>query len=123
MSESNNKRVLVVEDNADLRLYISLVLKRENYEVLQANSGIDALELLETSECPDLILVDLSMPHMSGMEFLTKIKIHPKCPNTKTVIVSGWDDLELRAKEAGAHGYVKKPMNLDSLITEVRRHI
>lgn len=121
--ELNGKSVLLIEDDSELRFLMAKILQKEKYNVIEASNGHHAMQLLESSGCPDLILLDLMMPQMDGAEFLVQIKNHPKCAASITVIVSGHDDIELRAKKAGANGYVRKPIDLNTLIMEVNRHL
>ena len=95
----------------------------ENFKVLQASNGLEALAVLEVEPCPDLILMDLSMPNMDGAEFIRKLKTHPKCSNVKVIVISGWDDLAERAKTLGADGHLRKPVDLIKLQREVQRMI
>lgn len=94
----------------------------ENYSVHEASNGHEAFEKMENTLCPDLILLDLSMPQMDGAEFIERLREHPTCSKTKVVIVSGWDNLSARAKDLGAAGSIRKPVDLLDLYKEVGRH-
>jgi CheY-like chemotaxis protein len=121
MTES--KTILVVEDNPDFRRVFSKALELEHYDVLEAADGTEAFDLLKNSACPDLILLDLSMPNMNGAEFLKRLRDTPKCSKAKVVVLSGWDNLAVRARDLGADGYIPKPVDLGGLYEEVRRHL
>jgi CheY-like chemotaxis protein len=115
--------ILVIEDSAESRTLVQIALKDENYEVVTAASGIEALDLLSGGICPDLILLDLSLPNMSGEEFMIELRKHAHCSHAKVIVVSGWDDINQRAREVGATGYLRKPFDLRILAREVRRHL
>jgi len=115
--------ILVVEDETSINEVYQLVLSRAGYEVRAAFDGQEALELLESIE-PDIILLDLRMPKVDGLEFLRKydLKQHPE---VKVVILSNYD-AEKDIKEAhklGASRYVLKawssPKELELLIKKV----
>ncbi len=115
--------VLIVEDDAALRRLYQRVLSLEDFSVLQAVDGREALKMLDQSACPDLVLMDLSMPTMDGPDFIRALRKHPKCSRVKVMIVSGWDDVAARAEALGADGYIRKPVDLNDLQREVARLI
>lgn len=115
--------VLIIEDDADARRLLKKALILENFEVLEACDGIDALLLLQKVACPDLILLDLSMPRMGGAEFIRQLRAIEKFSQVKVAIVSGWDDLAALARDAGADGYIRKPVGLGDLQRQVTQLI
>jgi CheY-like chemotaxis protein len=115
--------IMVIEDSVDSRLLVEVALQDENYHVITAESGIQALELLEEGACPDLILLDLSMPEMPGDQFMIELRKHEHCSHSKVLVVSGWDDVSQRAQDIGATGYLRKPFDLRVLAREVRKHL
>ena len=82
------KRVLIVEDDPNLRVVIRMVLEQARYEVLEARHGAAALELME-SDMPDLVLADLRMPLMSGVELIGRLRSSPKTASLPIVLLSG----------------------------------
>lgn len=110
------KRVLVVDDEEDLTWSIAKHLSKdkEKYELICVNSGIRALEVL--SQFPvDLVISDIKMPEISGMELLVKIK--NLYPNTKVIIMTAYGSSEIQA-EANKHGclkYIEKPFEINEL--------
>ena len=82
------KKVLIVEDDQSLRVVIRMVLERARYEVLEARHGAAALELME-SEMPDLVLADLRMPLMSGVELIGRLRSSPTTASVPIVLLSG----------------------------------
>lgn len=63
------------------------------------------------------------MPNMDGVEFIAKLREHPKCKISKVVIVSGWDNLKIKARELGADGFLRKPVDLSSLFSELEKQL
>ncbi len=114
------RRVLVVDDEENIRLVLRTLLRKHGYEVEVADSGESALALLD-SFGPDVILTDVRMPKMGGMDLLAtlKAKQHPA-----TVIVMsayGNVDLALEAMKAGAYDYVGKPFKPDEVVLALKK--
>jgi two-component system response regulator AtoC len=114
------RRVLVVDDEENIRLVLKTLLKRHGYEVEVADSGEAALGLVD-SFGPDVILTDVRMPKMNGLDLLAtlKAKQHPA-----TVIVMsayGSVDLALEAIKGGAYDYVGKPFKPDEIVLALRK--
>lgn len=82
------KTVLVVEDDQSLRTVIRMVLEHASYEVLEARHGIAALELMET-EMPDLVIADMRMPLMNGVELIGRLRSSPATASVPIVLLSG----------------------------------
>lgn len=101
--------VLVVEDDADLNSAYRMILDSSGYEVWHAKEGNEALEIIESSGDPDIILLDLRMPIMDGIEFL-KHYDPPTHPDTTIVVFSNYDAQKEvdEAYRLGAHRYVLK---------------
>ena len=113
--------ILVVDDNHDLRAYISNVLQHQGYQVRTANNGTAALTMLETF-VPNLVLTDLMMPGMSGLELLQKIRQDGRLNSIPVVLLTAKVDDETRIEgvEQGADAYLGKPFNDRELLAEVR---
>ena len=114
------RRVLIVDDEENIRLVLKTLLKRHGYEVEVADSGESAL-LLVDSFGPDVILTDVRMPKMGGMDLLATLKAKQ---NLATVIVMsayGSVDLALEAMKAGAYDYVGKPFKPDEIVLALRK--
>ncbi len=114
------RRVLVVDDEENLRLVLRTLLKKHGYEVEVAEEGEGALRALDTFD-PDVILTDVRMPRMGGLDLLAalKAKQHPA-----TVIVMsayGNVDLAIEAMKAGAYDYVGKPFKPDEIVLTLRK--
>jgi two-component system response regulator AtoC len=114
------RRVLVVDDEENLRLVVRSFLKREGYEVEVAASGEEALALVEAFG-PDFILTDVRMPKMGGLDLLATLKAKG---NEATVIVMsayGNVDLALEAMKAGAYDYLQKPFKAEEVVLTLRK--
>lgn len=118
---TSDAQILVVDDNADLRAYISNVLQRQGYQVRTAHNGIAALEMLETST-PNLVLTDLMMPGLSGMGVLKAIRQSDRLRSIPVIFLTAKVDDETRIEgiEQGADAYLGKPFNDRELLAEVR---
>jgi CheY-like chemotaxis protein len=111
------KRILIVEDEQNIRLLVRLVLQN-HYELREAGDGLEALAILADWR-PDLALVDVSMPNLDGIELCRRIKSDPTTQDVRVILVTGLTQNRdrLRGEEAGADGYLKKPFS-PSVLTE-----
>jgi two-component system, chemotaxis family, chemotaxis protein CheY len=111
-------RILVVDDANLVRLYYRRILEAAGYEIDEAINGVEALEkLLETA--PDLLIVDINMPQMDGLTFLSELRRRPlpqsAIPALVTSTESGVHDKDA-ARAAGANFYLVKPLDADMLV-------
>ena len=114
------RRVLVVDDEENLRLVTRSFLRRDGYEVETAGNGEEALKLIETFG-PDYVLTDVRMPKMGGLDLLSTLKAKG---NEATVIVMsayGSVDLAIEAIKAGAYDYIQKPFKPEELLLALRK--
>jgi DNA-binding NtrC family response regulator len=109
-----NKTILIVDDEKDLCTVLDNSLSQDGYRVLTAFNGKTALQLAKKEE-PDLVLLDIRMPGMDGIEVLRKIKKMKK--KTIVIMFTAYGTLETarKAMELGAYDYVTKPIDLFSL--------
>jgi two-component system response regulator AtoC len=114
------RRVLVVDDEENLRLVVRTFLKREGYEVETAATGEDALALVETFG-PDVILTDVRMPKMGGLDLLATLKA--KGIDSTVIVMSAYGnvDLALEAIKAGAYDYIQKPFKAEEVVLTLRK--
>lgn len=113
-------RILVVDDIADNSFLLQTILEAEGYQVDVANSGPAALAKIE-AEPPDLVLLDVMMPDMSGYEVTQRIRHNPALPFIPVVLVTGNE--QPTAAEGfgmGADGFIRKPIDFDQLLSQVR---
>jgi DNA-binding NtrC family response regulator len=111
-------KILVVDDEAIVRTSCSRTLSPEGYEVRLATNGAEGLKMA-SEERFDLVLTDLKMPDMDGIEVLRIIK--EKWPETAVIIVTGYQtvDTAVKAIKLGAYDYIEKPFTPDALISAV----
>jgi DNA-binding NtrC family response regulator len=112
-------RILVIDDEEIVRVSCKKCLTPEGYDVDVAANGIEGLAMTENNRY-DVILTDLKMPDMDGMEFLAKVK--ERHPDTKVIMITGYSTVEhaVRAMRMGAYNYIEKPFTPDALIEAVR---
>jgi CheY-like chemotaxis protein len=113
-------RVLVVDDNLPLLENIAECLDGEGFEVTVASSGAGALERLAKAPPPDLLLLDLMMPGLSGDALLARVRASPGCERLRVVIISGMVPLKGRS---GADAVLEKPFGVEKLIGTVRAQL
>lgn len=113
-------RILLVDDEEPIRYSLGEILRLEGYEVVTAESGEAALEILQESVF-DLVLLDLKMPGMSGLEVLHFI--NKNAPDTKVVLLTAHGSLEsaIEALRQGAHDYILKPANSHTILNSLER--
>ena len=118
MADGKKRTILICDDEEGIRESFKLILD-EQYHLKFANNGLEALEMLKTLN-PDLMMLDIKMPKMHGMEILKQIKkLKPSLP---VIIVTGYQSVEM-AQEAlknGAADYIPKPFETEEIIRAVR---
>jgi two-component system, OmpR family, alkaline phosphatase synthesis response regulator PhoP len=114
-------QILIVEDDPDIRELLAYNLGKEGYLILQAGSSESALELME-AQLPDLILLDVMLPGMDGLEFLGKLKSGQTSSKVPVILVSakGEETDVVAGLELGAEDYVTKPFSPRVLLARVR---
>jgi len=116
-------KILVVDDSKSDVMIISNILK--DYDLLIANDGIEAMELIEDDPEIGIMILDLNMPRMNGFEVLEAIREHPAHKKISTLILTNSDEIdnEIRGLELGAMDYIRKPLNLRSLRKRIELHV
>ncbi len=114
-------KVLVVDDNTDMRNFIASILQQAGYEVMLARNGAEGFQVAKQHR-PQLIVTDLMMPLVSGLEMIQMIRQQADLRGTPIVLVTAKADEETRIEgvEKGADGYLSKPFNARELLAEVR---
>ena len=121
---ANGKSILVVDDEPDVVAFLETTLKAEDFEVLTAYDGISALDICCTDK-PDLVLLDIMMPMMSGYEVCEQIKANPLTQHIPVLFLSSAHTPEARAQSfrVGALELIKKPFLPKELLAQIRRHL
>lgn len=117
-------RILVIEDAHDLMRLMVRILETAGFGVTQAYGGEDALRKIRMQR-PDLVLTDLAMPLMSGVEVIERIKKDPELASIPCVAVTAhmWDQIASAAGQVGCDGFVGKPFNSAKLLAEVTKFV
>ena len=114
------KKILLVDDEESIHLLYRAVLEEEGYKVHSALTGVNALQKLKIVS-PDLIILDISMPGMNGIEVLRKIKdVNPK---TKVILSSAYHEYKQDIGAWASDDYIIKSSDLDELKAAVRQHL
>ncbi|AOY74807.1 sigma-54-dependent transcriptional regulator [Clostridium formicaceticum] len=108
------KKILVVDDEKNMRWAIKKALQKEAYKICEAANGLEAIEKFQ-EEIPDLILMDLKMPKMEGMEALTKIKEMRETTPVIMITAHGTMESAVEAMKLGALDYISKPFDIEEL--------
>ncbi len=115
--------ILIVEDNDDLSVLFRLVLESAGYQVAAVDNGYDALEYVEKTK-PQLVLMDIMMPEISGLQVSRNIKQQPSFQSLPILLVSAIDRLrDEQLQDSKANDILYKPFNLDDLVFKVDRLI
>ncbi|MGI5862759.1 MAG: response regulator [Myxococcales bacterium] len=113
--------VMLVEDDADIRNMVGMLLELEGYQVVATSNGDDALKMLRDGERPCVILLDLMMPVMNGWQFLAEQARDPAIAPIPVVVMSGDARGIEKPATVRAAGYLKKPIDLQTLLNTVQR--
>jgi two-component system response regulator (stage 0 sporulation protein F) len=113
--------VLVVDDSPEIQRYLRTLLELDSYRVVAVSNGYEALEILRHAQVADVVLLDMQMPGMDGLEVLRRMQ--NLCPKVKVIMCSGVNDPEkiCQALSLGAHAYLVKPVQHLYLSAAVER--
>ena len=115
------KKILIVEDNPDSRDLLAMMLKHEGYAVYTAEDGREGLKLVKM-DCPDLIITDINMPNVDGIEMVRILRDRPECGKLPIIVMSAYGSGTLRkAVSAGADEVVPKPLAFDPFLKAIER--
>lgn len=115
-------RILVVDDDVATVEMLTLALEMEGYEVVSASRGGQAMALVMTED-PDVVVCDVMMPGMTGLDVVKGLRDDPRTAETPVLLLSAWArDTDIWSGwMAGADAYVTKPMEVDDLVVEIER--
>ncbi len=118
-----SKVALVVDDSKSIRMLVSKVLREAGFEVLEAENGRQAMERLAGRDAIQLVITDLNMPVMDGLELIRAIRADAAQRFTPVVFLTteSGDSLKDAAKSAGATGWIVKPFHPEKVLTVVKR--
>lgn len=119
-----NSTILIIEDNEQNMYMLSYLLTNSDYKVLKAFNGVEGLELARNNH-PEIILIDIQLPDMDGYEICTKLRQNGLPDSTTIIAVTSYamgGDRE-KAIEAGADGYLEKPINPETFVDQMEKII
>lgn len=113
------KKILVVEDNLDMRTMVHLQLTLEGFSVVVAANGAEGL-YMASIEKPDLIITDVTMPELDGIDMTKQLRAHPETKDIPILALTAYgDDITDEIIRAGANRGIKKPVHMDDLVYNV----
>ncbi|MFA6609201.1 MAG: response regulator [Candidatus Paceibacterota bacterium] len=118
------RTILVVDDSATVRKFVSVSLSMQGFRVVTAEDGMDALEKLPR-EHVDLVITDLNMPNMDGMEFARTLRGNPVYQDLPIIILTSLQEKALKSEseKLGINSYLNKPFSLEKVQYEVSKYI
>lgn len=120
MKEMIKPKILIVDDDNQSRYMLTFLLESNNYMVYQSTNGVDAIAKAKSSN-PDTIILDIQLPLMNGYEVIKGLKVDNGLKNIPIVVVTSFamnGDMN-KAMEAGADGYIAKPINPDTFVSQI----
>lgn len=117
------KKILVVDDSATVRQQVGMALVQAGFEVVEAVDGMDGADKVNSVADIALIICDVNMPRMNGLEMLEKIRLETKNAALPVVMLTteGQPELVERAKKAGAKGWIVKPFKAELLVAAAKK--
>jgi two-component system, chemotaxis family, chemotaxis protein CheY len=115
--------VLVIDDSRAIRQQVGDALTQAGYSILEAEDGVQGLSTLSAQHDIAMVICDINMPHMNGLEMLAKLKADPQNAALPVLMLTteGKADLIQQAKRSGAKGWIVKPFKADQLVAAVRK--
>ena len=120
----NKKKFLIVDDDTSITLSISFVLEKEGYAVIIAVDGEEAVKKAK-EELPHLIVLDIMLPKINGFEVCKRLKANVQTREIRIIMLTAkGDEKDKRlAEELGVNGYITKPFDIDTLLSEIRKGV
>jgi DNA-binding NtrC family response regulator len=122
VTDNPKRRILIVDDEVDLRILLSEVLETAGYDVTTACDGLEAVAALERGAF-DAALLDIQMPKMNGIQVLQHITMN--YPGTKSIVLTGYSDLRYatESRKYGAVEFISKPYTLEDVLGALERYL
>jgi len=118
-----NKTILVVDDDPINRKLIVKILEKKSFKTIEVSNGLEALNEVNANKNIDLILLDIVMPIMNGIEFLKQIKANPALINIPIIVLTTDDTKKTEALSLGANDIIIKPISPITLLEKVSNYI
>jgi len=118
-----SKTILVVDDSATVRQQVGLAVKQAGFEVVEAGDGLEGLDRLKNVAAIALVVCDINMPNMNGLEMLEQVQKEGKYASIPIIVLTteGRPDQVARAKKAGARAWIVKPFKAELLVAAVNK--
>jgi two-component system, response regulator, stage 0 sporulation protein F len=115
-------KILIVDDQFGIRILLNEVFQKEGYNTYQAANGLQALDIVKKHD-PDLVLLDMKIPGMDGIEILKRMKVIDK--DIRVIIMTAYGELDMiqEAKELGAIMHFAKPFDIDDIRAAVKNNL
>jgi CheY-like chemotaxis protein len=114
-------RILVADDDALVRLIARAVVEKAGMSVIEAADGAEAISCLESDDRIDLVLLDLDMPIIGGLDILRRMRARPETAGVPVLVLTGADGVEMQtALDVGANGVFPKPIAAERLLARIR---
>ncbi|MBM6616775.1 response regulator [Bacillus suaedaesalsae] len=115
-------KLLIVDDQFGIRILLNEVFQKEGYQTFQAANGFQALDIVD-KHSPELVLLDMKIPGMDGIEILKRMKVKDK--DIQVIIMTAYGELDMiqEAKDLGAITHFAKPFDIDDIREAVRKHL
>lgn len=128
--EETKKTILIIDDDNDLREILSVKLGKLGFTIDQAKDGTEGIQKAKDIR-PDLILLDVNMPGLSGIQVLAKIKSDPEIKDLAVIFLTNFGEVQEEnswvddkfAKDAGALGHIKKTDDLDKIVARIQQEL
>lgn len=123
--EMNTKKILIIDDDSRNIFALNAVLKAKKFNCLSATSAADGFEILANDSEIGVVLMDMMMPDMDGYQAIAKMKADEDLKSIPIIAVTAQamvGDRE-RCLKAGASGYISKPVNVDELLSQLKKHL
>jgi two-component system, chemotaxis family, chemotaxis protein CheY len=115
------KKIVVIDDSQTVRQQVSLVLNQGGFETLEAGDGADGLQLLQKTADAAMVICDVNMPRMNGLEMVEAMQKAGRIVPTVMLTTEGQPQLIERAKKAGVKGWIVKPFKAELLLAAVKK--
>ena len=119
----SKKRILVVDDSSAVRQQVSLALGQAGFDVVEAADGVDGAETIRSDPDIRMVICDVNMPRMDGLEMVETVKAEPQFANLPIIMLTteGQPSMIKRAKAAGAKGWIVKPFKAQMLVATAEK--
>lgn len=114
-------KILIVEDDPDIRFIIHMALREAGYNVEQMASGAPLLE--KNTAWPDLLILDKALPNVDGITLCKQLRLKEETRTIPIVMISCYHNLKKKAKEAGVNDFIEKPFHLRELLKVIEKNI